>query len=308
MTQTVVITGASGGIGRATARLFGERGASVGLIARGRAGLDGAAREVEAAGGTALPIEADVADHAQVEAAAGQVEEKLGPIDVWVNVRVHLRVRPVRRDHRRTSSAGSPRSATWDSCTGRWRRWPGCGPATRARSSRSAPRWASAASRCSPPTAARSTPSTGSPPRCAANCCTRDSRVARHGGADARRQHPAVLLGALPAAAAPAAGAADLPARGRRPRRAVRRRPPAPQAVLGRAPAPRPPSLANRIAPALLDRYLARTGYGSQQTGRAAGPAGPDNLWQPLDGPGGPTTARTGPSTTVPIPAAHSSG
>src|SRR5438552_2268459 len=85
MTQTVVITGASGGIGRATARLFGERGASVGLIARGRAGLEGAAREVEAAGGTALPIEADVADHAQVEAAAGQVEEKLGPIDVWVN-------------------------------------------------------------------------------------------------------------------------------------------------------------------------------------------------------------------------------
>src|SRR5262249_25574871 len=85
MTQTGVITGASGGSGRATAGLCGERGAKVGLIARGRAGLEGAAREVEAGGGTALPIETDVADQAQVEAAAGQVEEKLGPIDVWVN-------------------------------------------------------------------------------------------------------------------------------------------------------------------------------------------------------------------------------
>ena len=51
--QTVVITGASAGIGRATARLFGERGASVGLIARGQVGLDGAARDVEEAGGKA---------------------------------------------------------------------------------------------------------------------------------------------------------------------------------------------------------------------------------------------------------------
>jgi len=48
--QTVVVTGASAGIGRATARLFGKRGASVGLIARGQAGLDGAAQEVEQAG------------------------------------------------------------------------------------------------------------------------------------------------------------------------------------------------------------------------------------------------------------------
>ena len=84
--QTVVITGASAGIGRAAARLFGERGASVGLIARGQAGLDGAAREVGEAGGKALVVSADVADYDQLTSAARQIEERLGPIDVWVNV------------------------------------------------------------------------------------------------------------------------------------------------------------------------------------------------------------------------------
>ena len=85
-TQTVVITGASAGIGRAAARLFGARGARVGLIARGQAGLDGSARDVQEAGGTALAISADVSDYDQVTAAARQVEQELGPIDVWVNV------------------------------------------------------------------------------------------------------------------------------------------------------------------------------------------------------------------------------
>ncbi len=85
-TQTVVVTGASAGIGRATARLFGQRGARVALIARGQAGLDGAARDVEEAGGQALAISADVADYEQVTAAARQAEERFGPIDVWVNV------------------------------------------------------------------------------------------------------------------------------------------------------------------------------------------------------------------------------
>jgi len=84
--QTVVVTGASAGIGRATARLFGERGASVGLIARGQAGLDGAAREVGEAGGKALVVSADVADYDQLTSAARQIEERLGPIDIWVNV------------------------------------------------------------------------------------------------------------------------------------------------------------------------------------------------------------------------------
>ncbi|ALE06233.1 short-chain dehydrogenase [Arthrobacter sp. ERGS1:01] len=84
--QIVVVTGASGGIGRATAIAFGRRGATVALLARGQAGLDGAAAEVAAAGGTALTISVDMSDSAAVDAAADRVEKELGPIDVWVNV------------------------------------------------------------------------------------------------------------------------------------------------------------------------------------------------------------------------------
>jgi NAD(P)-dependent dehydrogenase (short-subunit alcohol dehydrogenase family) len=82
----VVVTGASGGIGRATARAFAARGAHVGLVARGDEGLSGAARDVEAAGGKACVSPIDVADPDQCEAAADEIERALGPIDVWVNV------------------------------------------------------------------------------------------------------------------------------------------------------------------------------------------------------------------------------
>ncbi len=84
--RTIVITGASAGVGRATARAFAGRGARLGLIARGRAGLDAAVREVEQAGGEALAVPCDVADANALEAAAVAIEERFGPIDVWVNV------------------------------------------------------------------------------------------------------------------------------------------------------------------------------------------------------------------------------
>ena len=83
--EVVVITGASGGVGRAAARRFAADGARIGLIARGRKGLEAAAREVEEAGGEALVLPCDVADAEQVEAAAAAVEERFGPIDIWVN-------------------------------------------------------------------------------------------------------------------------------------------------------------------------------------------------------------------------------
>src|SRR4051794_27357503 len=86
MTQTVVVTGASGGIGRATAIAFGARGNQVALLARGERGLTGAAADVERAGGKALVFPTDVADPDAVFAAAEQVESQLGPIDTWVNV------------------------------------------------------------------------------------------------------------------------------------------------------------------------------------------------------------------------------
>ncbi|MEV5607721.1 SDR family oxidoreductase [Streptomyces sp. NPDC052225] len=84
-TRTVVVTGASGGVGRAVAREFAGQGCRVALLARGRAGLDAVAREVRDLGGQPLAVPVDVADAKAVEDAAAEVEERLGPIDVWVN-------------------------------------------------------------------------------------------------------------------------------------------------------------------------------------------------------------------------------
>lgn len=84
-TEVVVITGASAGVGRATVREFARRGARIGLFARGVDGLEAAKREVEEFGGRAIVVQTDVADAAQVEAAAEQVENAFGPIDIWVN-------------------------------------------------------------------------------------------------------------------------------------------------------------------------------------------------------------------------------
>jgi short-subunit dehydrogenase len=83
--EVVVITGASAGVGRATARAFGKRKAKIGLIARGRDGLEAAQREIEASGGQAIVLPLDVADHQAVEMAAAEVEGAFGPIDVWIN-------------------------------------------------------------------------------------------------------------------------------------------------------------------------------------------------------------------------------
>lgn len=81
----VAITGASAGVGRATVRRFAENGAHIALMARGRDGLEAARREVELNGGRALVLPLDVSDAAQVEAAADQIETELGPIDIWIN-------------------------------------------------------------------------------------------------------------------------------------------------------------------------------------------------------------------------------
>jgi short-subunit dehydrogenase len=84
--RVIVITGASAGLGRAIAQAFAQNeGARIGLIARGKDGLEGAKRDVEKLGGQALIVPADVADADAVEAAADQVEREIGPIDVWVN-------------------------------------------------------------------------------------------------------------------------------------------------------------------------------------------------------------------------------
>jgi len=80
-----MITGASAGIGRAVVQAYAKRRASIGLLARGRAGLEGAARDVEQAGGRPLILQTDVADADGVDLAASRLEEAFGPIDVWIN-------------------------------------------------------------------------------------------------------------------------------------------------------------------------------------------------------------------------------
>jgi NADP-dependent 3-hydroxy acid dehydrogenase YdfG len=83
--EVVVVTGASAGVGRAIACEFARHGASLGLLARSRDGLAGAAADVERLGGRALSIPTDMGDDRQVEDAAERVERELGPIDIWIN-------------------------------------------------------------------------------------------------------------------------------------------------------------------------------------------------------------------------------
>ena len=84
-TKVAVVTGGSAGVGRAVVRELAAAGFDVAVLARGRAGIDAAADEVRQAGQRALALTTDVADAKQVEDAAAQIEEQLGPIDVWVN-------------------------------------------------------------------------------------------------------------------------------------------------------------------------------------------------------------------------------
>jgi NAD(P)-dependent dehydrogenase (short-subunit alcohol dehydrogenase family) len=84
--RIAVVTGGTAGVGRAAVRELAARGWDVAIIARGQSGLDGAAGDVERAGGRALPIQADVSDAAEVQAAADRVEAELGPFSLWVNV------------------------------------------------------------------------------------------------------------------------------------------------------------------------------------------------------------------------------
>ena len=283
--QTVVVTGASAGIGRATARLFGQRGARVVLIARGQAGLDGAARDVQEAGGQALAISADVADYEQVTAAARQAEERFGPIDVWVNVAF--------------TSVFAPFSEITAEEFGRVTEvsYLGFVHGTMAALALMRPRGRGTIVQVGSALGERSIPlqSAYCGAKHAINGFTSSLRCEllheKSGVRVTVVQMPAVntpqfswVRSRLPnhpqpvppiyepeVAARGVVFAADHP--GRR------------QYWVGASTVAT--LLANRAVPAVLDRYLARTGYKAQQTGEAADPDRPDNLHQPVDGVNG---------------------
>lgn len=94
--KVIVITGATGGVGRATAWEFAKQGAKVVLLAREQTQLDATTKEVEDLGGKALAIPTDVSDANQIEAAAEQAEREFGPIDVWVNNAMNSVFAPVK--------------------------------------------------------------------------------------------------------------------------------------------------------------------------------------------------------------------
>ncbi len=285
MTQTVVITGASAGIGRATARLYGERGANVGLIARGQAGLDGAARNVEDGGGKALVICADVSDFAQVQDAARQVEEFFGPIDVWINDAFTSVFSPFAE-----ISAEEFRRVTEVS-------YLGFVHGTMAALALMKPRGYGTIVQVGSALGSRSIPlqSAYCGAKHAINGFTSSLRCELlHEGSGVH-----VTVAQMPAVNTPQFSwvRSRLP-RHPQPVPPIYQPEVAARGVLFAAEHPRRREywvgastaatvFANKFAPALLDRYLARTGYDSQQTGQNVDDHRPDNLYQPIDGPGG---------------------
>lgn len=292
--RVVVITGASAGVGRATARAFAEEGAKVGLVARGRAGLEGARREVEACGGRALILPTDVADAEAVEAAAAEVEKALGPIDVWVNVAMTSVFSPVKE-----MTAAEFKRVTEVT-------YLGYVYGTQAALKRMLPRDEGVIIQVGSALAYRGIPLQ------AAYC---GAKHAIQGFCDSLRcellhdeskvrvtmiQMPALntpqftwVKSRLPCKAQPVppiyqpeiAARAVLYA-SHHERREIYVGLPTVEAIVG-----------DKIAPALLDRYLAQTNFDAQQTDEPEDPDRPNNLWEPVDaerdhGTHGPFDAR----------------
>ncbi|MER6025963.1 SDR family oxidoreductase [Streptomyces sp. NPDC001851] len=280
MPPTVVITGASAGIGRATARLYARRGANVVLVARGEGGLEAAADEVAALGGRPLVQAADVADAARVEAVADAAEKEFGPIDIWINC------------------AFSSVFAPFDEITPEeFRRitdvtYLGFVNGTRSALRRMLPRDRGTIVQVGSALGERSIPlqSAYCGAKHAINGFTSSLRTELlHRGSNVH-----VTVAQMPAVNTPQfAWVRSRLSRHPMPVPPIYQPEVAARGVVYAADHPRRKQYyvgattvatiwANRLVPALLDRYLARTGVDSQQTDRIP-PAGLDNLFEPVD-------------------------
>jgi len=279
--RVVVVTGASGGVGRAVAVAFGERGDRVALLARGDAGLQATAQEVERRGGHPLPVPTDVADAEQVEAAASYVEDTLGPIDVWVNTAFTSVFSPFARiepeEYRRVTEVT----------------YLGYVYSTSAALRRMSPRDSGTIVQVGSALAYRGVPLQSA--YCGAKHAIQGFHESLrcellHDGSNVR-----VTMVQLPAVNTPQFSwvRSKLP-RHPQPMPPIYQPELAARAVLYAADHPRRREywvggstaatlLANAVVPGLLDRYLARTGFDSQQTSDPERrPVG--NLWEPADG------------------------
>jgi NAD(P)-dependent dehydrogenase (short-subunit alcohol dehydrogenase family) len=283
--RVVVVTGASAGVGRAVARELGAVGDAVALLARGETGLDGAVKEVEAAGGRALAIPTDVADAGQVEAAAGRAEAELGPIDVWVNVAFAGVFAPF-------TEIGPDEFKRVTEVT-----YLGYVYGTRAALQRMLPRDRGTIVQVGSALAYRGIPLQTA--YCGAKHAIQGFNEALRCELLHDRSKVRLTMVQLPAVNTPQFDWVlnRLP-RHPQPVPPIYQPEAAARAIVHAAEHPRRREywvggstvgtlLANSLVPGLLDRYLGRTGYESQQAEQPADPNRPVNLWAPMDGRGG---------------------
>ncbi|MFC4377689.1 SDR family oxidoreductase [Nocardia halotolerans] len=279
--KVVVVTGASAGVGRATARAFAARGDKLALLARGEHGLAAAATDIGHRAAAVLPISVDMSDFDAVEKAAKQIEEELGPIDVWVNNAFITVFGPF--EEMRPEEFHRVTEVTYH----------GYVHGTRVALERMRSRQSGAIVQVGSALAYRGIPlqSAYCGAKHAIEGFTESVRCElKHRGSPVQ-----VTMVQLPAVNTPQFDwALSRMSRKAQPVPPIYQPEVAADAVVYAAEHPQRREywvgtstvatlLANKFAPGLLDRYLGRTGYAAQQTDESAEPGRRANLWQPLD-------------------------